>query len=90
MSYGDPASVDTEGSPPPSSRIPDNQCPWPFRDAFCETQMDDQSIVERDWALQFAHYKAIGKSEVEAYDAATHCLFDCFLSMTTTITKEHS
>ena len=42
--------------------------------------------VERDWAFQFDHYKAMGKSKVEAYDAATHYVFDYFLS-TTMITR---
>ena len=88
MCYGDQASVDTEGSPPPSSRIPDNQCPWPLKDAFRGMWMDDRSTVERDWAFQFANYKAMGKSEVEAYDTATHLVLNCFLLMTAMITKE--
>ena len=88
MSYGDLASVDTEGSPPPSSRIPDNQCPWPLKDAFHEMWIDDWSTVERDGAFQFANYKAIGKSDVETYDAATHLVLDYLLLMTAMITKE--
>ena len=52
--------------------------------------MDDQSIVDWDCAFQFAHYKAMGKSEVEVYDAATYCVFDYILLMTTTITKKHA
>ena len=88
MSYGDPASVDTEGSRPPSFKIPDNQCPWLLKDAFREMWMDDRPIVERNWAFQFANYKAMGKSEVEAYDAATHHVLDDFLLTTAMITKE--
>ena len=49
--------------------------------------MDDRSLVDGDWAFYFAHHKALGKSEVEAYDAATHCVLDYFLLIIATITK---
>ena len=88
INYKVPDSVDTAGRPPPSSRIPDNKCPWPLKDVFCEMWMDDRSMVERDWAFHFAHHKAMGKSEVGAYDAATHHVLDDFLLTTAMITKE--
>ena len=90
MSYGNSVSGDKEGSTLLSSRIPDNQCPWPLKNPFHEMWMDDWCIVERDWAFQFAHYKAMGKFKVEVYDAATHCVFNYFLSTTTIIIKEHA
>ena len=51
--------------------------------------IDDWSIVVSNWVYQFANYKAMGKSEVKAYDAATHCMHNYFLWTISMITKEY-